>query len=73
MSEFKIRCRENGPLVIEGPVSIIDHQGNLFTIAGDKPAVALCRCGQSAKKPFCDGSHRTSGFAAANLATEAAS
>jgi CDGSH iron-sulfur domain-containing protein 3 len=70
VSEVRIRCRENGPLVVEGPVTIVDHLGGAFTIASDKPAIALCRCGQSAKKPFCDGSHRTCGFAAANLATD---
>jgi CDGSH-type Zn-finger protein len=71
VSEVRIRCRENGPLVVEGPVTIVDHLGSAFTIASDKPAIALCRCGQSAKKPFCDGSHRACNFAAANLATDA--
>jgi len=68
MSEVRIRCRVNGPLVVEGPVTIVDHEGHPFTVEGDKPAIALCRCGQSAKKPFCDGSHRASGFVAENLA-----
>jgi CDGSH-type Zn-finger protein len=71
VSEVRIRCRENGPLVVEGPVTIVDHAGTAFTIASDKPAIALCRCGQSANKPFCDGAHRTCGFTAANLATGA--
>ncbi len=64
-----IRCRENGPLVIEGPATIVDHQGNPFTIPSGKPTIALCRCGQSANKPFCDGSHRQCGFQASQLAT----
>ena len=68
MSEVRIRCRANGPLVVEGPVTIVDHEGNAFTISSDKPAIALCRCGQSAQKPFCDGTHRTCGFVAENLA-----
>lgn len=68
MAEVTIRCRMNGPLVIEGPVRIIDHAGNEFSIPTDKPAVALCRCGQSSKKPFCDGSHRNCGFVADQLA-----
>jgi CDGSH-type Zn-finger protein len=63
-----IRCRENGPLVVTGPVRIIDHLGNAFVIPAGKDNVALCRCGQSANKPFCDGSHRQCGFQAANLA-----
>jgi CDGSH-type Zn-finger protein len=67
-----IRCRENGPLVVEGPITIIDHQGNPFALPTGKPAIALCRCGQSANKPFCDGSHRQCGFQAAELAPAAA-
>jgi CDGSH-type Zn-finger protein len=65
MSEaIEIRCRENGPYVIKGPVRIVDHLGNEFTIPPGKDAVALCRCGQSKNRPFCDGSHRTCGFQA---------
>jgi CDGSH-type Zn-finger protein len=60
MSEpLVIRCRENGPYVIQGVVKIVDHLGNeLIPPAGGKAAVALCRCGASKTKPFCDGSHR---------------
>lgn len=57
-----IRMRPNGPLVIEGPFKLIDSRGNAFQIPTDKPAVALCRCGQSAKRPFCDGTHKSCGF-----------
>ena len=72
MSEpITIRCRENGPLVVMGPVRIIDHQGNAFVIPAGKDNVALCRCGRSSSKPFCDGSHRQCGFHAANLAAPA--
>jgi CDGSH-type Zn-finger protein len=63
-----IRCRENGPLVIEGPVRILDHLGNEFAIPPGKDKVALCRCGQSKTKPFCDGSHRECGFVATETA-----
>jgi len=63
-----IRCREDGPLVIQGPVKVVDHLGNEFEIPAGKPAVALCRCGQSNNKPFCDGSHRRCGFQAAQTA-----
>lgn len=65
-----IRCRENGPYVIHGPVRIVDHQGREFTLPTDKPLVALCRCGASARKPFCDGSHKQNGFNAGELASE---
>jgi CDGSH-type Zn-finger protein len=63
-----IRCRENGPLVIRGPFRLTDHLGNEFVLPTDKDAVALCRCGASGTKPFCDGSHRACGFRAAELA-----
>ncbi len=63
MSEpIVIRCREDGPLVIQGPFRLVDHQGNAYPLPTDKPFVALCRCGQSANKPFCDGSHKSCGF-----------
>ncbi len=69
MSEpIVIRCRENGPLVIKGPVTITDHLGNEFPIPPGKDTIALCRCGQSQKKPFCDGNHRNCGFLAAEAA-----
>ncbi len=63
-----IRCRENGPLVIHGPFKLVDHLGNEFTLPTEKEHVALCRCGQSKNKPFCDGTHRQCGFAAGELA-----
>ena len=63
-----IRCRENGPLVLPANVTIVDHLGNVFTIPPGKENVALCRCGQSKTKPFCDGSHRTCGFQAPEVA-----
>ena len=63
-----IRCRENGPLVVLGEVKVIDHLGNVFVAPPGKASIALCRCGQSATKPFCDGSHRQVGFQAAQVA-----
>jgi CDGSH-type Zn-finger protein len=69
MISVTIRTRNNGPFVVEGPVTIVDAQGNPFSITIDKPAIALCRCGHSSNKPFCDGSHNRCGFAAAELAT----
>ena len=69
MSEpLVIRCRENGPLVIQGAVRVVDHQGNEFVPPPGKDTVALCRCGHSSKKPFCDGSHRNCGFLAGETA-----
>ena len=66
-----IRTRENGPLLVQGAVKIIDHLGNEFTVPPGKDVIALCRCGQSKNKPFCDGSHRTCGFIATELAKQA--
>jgi CDGSH-type Zn-finger protein len=50
--------------VIKGPVRVIDHLGNAFPLPEGKEAIALCRCGASGNRPFCDGSHRTCGFVA---------
>lgn len=63
MSEVTIKTRENGPFLVTGPVEITDHLGNKYDLTG-KANVALCRCGHSKIKPFCDGSHRGCGFVA---------
>lgn len=63
-----IRMRPNGPFLIEGPITVVDANGNAFPLNPDKPAVALCRCGQSSKRPFCDGTHNRCGFQSAELA-----
>jgi CDGSH-type Zn-finger protein len=71
MSEpIVIRCRENGPLLVQGTVRVLDHQGNEFALPVGKDMIALCRCGTSKNKPFCDGSHRNCGFAAAETAVK---
>lgn len=62
MSEVRIRMRPNGPLVVEGPFALLDSAGGSFPLSSEKPAFALCRCGHSANRPFCDGSHKTCGF-----------
>jgi CDGSH-type Zn-finger protein len=62
MSEVKINVRDNGPLLIEGKFQLVDADGNALPLAADKPAFALCRCGASANKPFCDGAHKSAGF-----------
>ena len=68
---FVIRCRQNGPLLVQGGVRIVDHLGNEFVPPAGKEAIALCRCGHSKNKPFCDGSHRSCGFIAAEVAKPA--
>ena len=62
MAEVRIRVRPNGPFLVEGTVELFDSAGNRFPLSSDKPAIALCRCGHSAKRPFCDGAHKTCGF-----------
>lgn len=70
-----IRCREHGPLVVELPVvdgqaqvglRVTDHTGREFPLPAQKRAVALCRCGQTRSRPFCDGSHKGCGFVASD-------
>jgi CDGSH-type Zn-finger protein len=68
MSGVTIKVRDHGPYLIEGPFTVVDAAGNAFTIPAGKPAIALCRCGQSKNKPFCDGSHRDCAFMAAERA-----
>lgn len=62
MAEVLIRLRANGPLVVEGPFKLVDSEGRAYALDSTKPAIALCRCGQSGRKPFCDGTHKTCGF-----------
>ena len=69
MSSSYIRVRDHGPLVIEGDISILDAEGNRFQCANHKDKVALCRCGQTRQRPFCDGRHREIAFSAAERAS----
>jgi uncharacterized Fe-S cluster protein YjdI len=57
--ELEVRASENGPLLVRGGVRVVDAEGNLL-YEGEK--AALCRCGGSSNKPFCDGTHKTNGF-----------
>jgi len=62
-----IRLRRNGPYLVEDDdVKVLDWEGKEYVI-GRRP-VALCRCGASTKKPFCDGTHSKIGFQAAEAA-----
>ena len=63
-----IKVRENGSLRVEGDdVKVVDAEGAEYQIR-NRP-FALCRCGGSANKPFCDGTHKRIGFQAASSAT----
>ena len=60
MEEVVIKVRESGPYRVTGRFTVIDADGNEYAVEGEN--VALCRCGGSQTKPFCDGSHKTNGF-----------
>jgi CDGSH-type Zn-finger protein len=68
--EVEIKVRDNGPYKVTGPVRIVDPDGGVFRLP-EGEAIALCRCGHSQTKPFCDRSHRTAGFASCERAIEA--
>lgn len=55
----EIRVEQDGPLHVRGRMIVTDHEGASIE-AG--PRAALCRCGQSKNKPFCDNTHREVGF-----------
>ena len=67
MTETRIKVIENGPYRLEGPIQVVDADGNVYDVS-DRQTVFLCRCGGSTTKPFCDGTHSRAGFAAAERA-----
>jgi CDGSH-type Zn-finger protein len=67
MADVKITVRRNGPYRVEGPIHLVDADGNEYDLGG-KSAISLCRCGASVTKPFCDGTHSKIGFQAAEAA-----
>jgi CDGSH-type Zn-finger protein len=54
---------DNGPYLVKGSVTLLDAEGNQYELSD---TIALCRCGHSSTKPFCDGTHETTNFAAVN-------
>lgn len=67
VADVTITIRDNGPLLVSGPMTLTDADGNQFDLKG-KESIALCRCGASANRPFCDGAHKSCGFSAAERA-----
>ena len=67
MSDVTIQAFKNGPFIVKGSVKVLDHEGNEFHPEGK--AIALCRCGESQNRPFCDGTHNRCGFAAEEIAS----
>ena len=64
----KISIRPNGPYLVEGEVDLVHVNGNEVDVSGRGSRFALCRCGASVTKPFCDGTHSKVGFQAAEAA-----
>ncbi len=67
--EAVITPYRDGPLLVRGPFRMVDQDGR--EIAVDKATVALCRCGRSRLKPFCDGTHKSIGFRADSAGDQA--
>ncbi len=65
---IKVTCRTNGPYLIEGQMDLYDAGGNQFKLNG-RTKIALCRCGASRSKPFCDGAHSRIDFDSAEAAS----
>lgn len=66
-----IKANQNGSFRVEGPIRLIDADGNEYPVPEGK-GVSLCRCGGSTRKPFCDGTHSRIGFEAAERAVREA-
>ncbi len=64
----RITVKNNGSLRVEGDFQLCDQDGNVIDTGG-RPAISLCRCGQSANKPFCDGAHKQCSFESVVIGT----
>jgi CDGSH-type Zn-finger protein len=62
MSEVRVRALKNGPVEVSGPIVMVDAAGAARPV--EESPIYLCRCGHSASKPLCDGSHKKAGFEA---------
>jgi CDGSH-type Zn-finger protein len=60
MSNIEIKIMKNGPYLVNGDIRLKDGEGK--AIPTQDKTVALCQCGQSIKKPFCDGAHVKADF-----------
>ncbi|MFT5323424.1 MAG: CDGSH-type Zn-finger protein [Planctomycetaceae bacterium] len=72
MSDVTIRCRKDGPLIVTGDVTLTDHEGNVYDTSG-RENIALCRCGETKNRPFCDGTHRQTGWEASETVSQGSS
>jgi len=69
MADPTIRVIPNGPYRVKGPIKITDSQDNEIAIEEGR-ADSLCRCGGSANKPYCDGTHGRIGFQSTESAVQ---
>lgn len=61
-NKVTIKINDNGSIRVSGPVELIDANGDAFEV---RESFSLCRCGQSLRKPFCDGTHKKINFESA--------
>jgi len=66
MGEVRIKVLKDGPYEVKGAVQLVDMKRDAFTVSEDP--IYLCRCGRSATKPFCDGTHKSVGFQSDDVA-----
>ena len=59
MADVTITPTNDGPYIVRGEIEMVDAEGKKFETKG---TTALCRCGASSMKPFCDGSHKAKNF-----------
>ena len=66
--EAVITPYRDGPLIVRGPFRMVDQDGQEIEV--DRGTIALCRCGKSRIRPFCDGTHRSIKFDAPSAAEQ---
>ena len=62
VSEVEVTPYRDGPILVRGPITLTDPNGD--PVDTRRKTVALCRCGQSSIRPLCDGTHKKIGFTA---------
>lgn len=66
MARASVTPYRNGPYLVRGDFDLLDQEGNI--ISTGRGTIALCRCGKSRTRPFCDGTHKSIGFQAEGAA-----
>jgi len=56
VSEVRVRCCPDGPMLVRGAQTVVDDEGAEHAVT--RPVVAVCTCGRSSLKPWCDGTHQ---------------